>query len=143
MKRRFTAVAFLILMACATVPATPPEHTIDAFLAALDQGDAKIADLFTADATVFFPMNDRPLRANGREEIGTAFANLFAMPGYQKGRGMPRPEELRVQRVGDIALVTFQTTNPNVTSRRTFVLRRDGGRWRIVHLHGSNFRSGS
>jgi hypothetical protein len=48
---------------------------------------------------------------------------------------------LRVQTLGDVALITFQTTNPNVTSRRTFVLRRDGGRWRIVHLHGSNIRA--
>ena len=133
----------LCLMACATAPVAPPIHTIDAFLVALDAGDPKIAELFTADATVFFPMNDRPLRANGREEIAAAFTALFAMPGYQKGKGMPRPEELQVQRMGGAALVTFQATNPNVTSRRTVVLRRDGGRWRIVHLHGSNIRAGS
>ena len=142
MKRHLTVVAFLLLMSCATVPVTPPIHTIDAFLVALDQGDARIADLFTEDATVFFPMNDRSLRANGREEIRSAFTALFAMPGYQKGRGMPRPEELRMQRIGDATLVTFQTSNPNVTSRRTLVLRRDGGRWLIVHLHGSNIRAG-
>jgi uncharacterized protein (TIGR02246 family) len=142
MKRRFSAVTFLLLVSCATAHHNSPTQTIDAFLAALDQGDVKIADLFTADATVFFPMNDRPLRATGREEIAAAFTALFAMPGYQKGRGMPRPEALRVQMIGDAALVTFQTTNPNVTSRRTFVLRRDGGRWLIVHLHGSNIRAG-
>jgi hypothetical protein len=44
--------------------------------------------------------------------------------------------------IGEAALVTFQTTNPNMTSRRTFVLRRHGGRWLIVHLHGSNIRAG-
>lgn len=132
----------MLFISCATAPATSPTQTIDAFLTALDHGDATIAELFTEDATVFFPMNDRPLRSNGREEIGAAFTALFAMPGYQKGRGMPKPEELRVQRIGEAALVTFQTTNPNVTSRRTFVLRRDGGRWRIVHLHGSNIRAG-
>lgn len=142
MKRNFAAAILMFLMGCATTPVTPPIHTIDAFLVALDQGDPKIAELFTADATVFFPMNDRPLRADGREEIAAAFAALFAMPGYQKGKGMPRPEELWAQRIGDAAVVTFQTTNPNVTSRRTLVLRRDGGRWRIVHLHGSNIRAG-
>ncbi len=133
----------LVLVSCATARDASPEKTIDAFIAALDSGDAQIATLFTNDATVFFPMNDRPLRANGRDEIASAFAALFAMPGYQKGRGMPKPEALRVQRIGEIALVTFQTTNPNVTSRRTFVLRRDGGRWLIVHLHGSNIRAGT
>jgi ketosteroid isomerase-like protein len=138
--KRLTIV-LLLSLSCATVPnATSPTHTINAFLIALDQGDPTIATLFTNDATVFFPMNDRPLRANGREEIAAAFAALFGMTGYQKGRGMPVPEELREQRFGDTAIVTFQTTNPNVTSRRTFVLRREGGGWTIVHLHGSNIR---
>ena len=142
MIRRLPIALLFFVLSCASTPRSSPTETIDAFLAALDLGDAQIATLFTDDATVFFPMNDRPLRANGREEIASAFAALFAMPGYQKGRGMPRPEELRVQRVGEAALVTFQTTNPNVTSRRTFVLRAEGGRWRIAHLHGSNIRAG-
>ena len=137
---RFSAAILLLLISCATTSATSPTQTIDAFIAALDNADANIATLFTDDATVFFPMNDRPLRANGREEIAAAFGSLFALPGYQKGRGMPKPEALRVQTLGDAALVTFQTTNPNVTSRRTVVLRREGGRWLIVHLHGSNIR---
>jgi ketosteroid isomerase-like protein len=141
MRRHITAATLLLLTSCATAHDLSPKQTIDAFLAALDKGDASIEELFTDDATVFFPMNDRPLRANGREEIASAFTALFAMPGYQRGRGMPKPEELRVQMLGKAALVTFQTTNPNVTSRRTFVLRRDGGRWRIVHLHGSNIRA--
>lgn len=143
MRKLMTITMLLLLSACATARDVRPEETIDAFITALDQGDPQIAQLFTADATVFFPMNDRPLRANGREEIAAAFGSLFAMPGYQKGRGLPKPEELRVERVGEVALVTFQTTNPNVTSRRTFVLQRDGARWRIVHLHGSNIRAGS
>ncbi|HYC60008.1 MAG TPA: nuclear transport factor 2 family protein [Thermoanaerobaculia bacterium] len=137
---RFCAAFLLLLISCATTSDTSPAQTIDAFLAALDHGDANIAALFTDDATVFFPMNDRPLRANGREEIASAFGSLFSLPGYQKGRGMPKPEALRVQSIGDAALATFQTTNPNVTSRRSFVLRREGGRWLIVHLHGSNIR---
>ena len=68
----------MLFISCATAPATSPTQTIDAFLTALDHGDAMIAELFTDDATVFFPMNDRPLRANGREEIGSAFTALFA-----------------------------------------------------------------
>lgn len=140
---RLWGAMLLFVVSCATARDSSPEQTIDAFIAALDNGDAQIATLFTTDATVFFPMNDRPLRASGREEIASTFAGLFAMPGYQKGRGMPKPEALRVQRIGDAVLVTFQTTNPNVTSRRSFVLRREGRRWLIVHLHGSNIRAGS
>ena len=116
---------------------TSPETTVNEFLAALDKGDPHIADLFTEDATMFFPMNAQPLRLNGRSEIAAAFASLFG-PSYRGG--MPPPSDLRVQRSGDTAVVTFQTVNPNVTSRRTLVLRREGGRWRIAHLHGSNVR---
>lgn len=138
--KKILIVALAMLAACATARIDAPAETVDAFLAALNEGDPKIVELFTEDATVFFPMNDRPLRANGRAEIGAAFLSLFNLPGYQRGRGMPKPEALRVERMGDAALVTFQTTNPNVTSRRTLLLRREGGRWRIAHLHGSNVR---
>ncbi len=138
--KRMLVIALLLLGACATTTQSDPRATIDAFLEALDHADPNVAQLFTADATVFFPMTDRPLRANGREEIAAAFASLFAMPGYRKGSGLPKPEDLRVQRIGDATVVTFQTTNPHVTSRRTFVLVRDAGRWRIAHLHGSNVR---
>ena len=125
----------LLLAACATTGS--PEATVQEFLAALDRGDPHIADLFTEDATMFFPMNAQPLRLDGREAIAAAFASLFG-PNYRGG--MPAPQDLRVQRSGDTAVVTFQTVNPNVTSRRTLVLRREGGRWRIAHLHGSNVR---
>ncbi|HEX2832371.1 MAG TPA: nuclear transport factor 2 family protein [Thermoanaerobaculia bacterium] len=118
-----------------------PVQSVEAFLAALNDADPKITALFTDDATIFFPMNDQPLRADGRAEIEAAFTGLFAQMANAKGKGMPAPEGLRVDLLGeDAAIVTFQTTNPNVTSRRTFVLRRAGGVWKIVHLHGSNIR---
>jgi ketosteroid isomerase-like protein len=130
--------ALLLLVVALTAT---PRQTVDAFLAALNDGDPRIARLFADDATVFFPMNDRPLRANGRDEIDAAFRALFAQMGNAKGKGMPPPEMLRIDSLGkDGAIVTFQTTNPNVTSRRTFVLRRERGDWKIVHLHGSNVR---
>jgi uncharacterized protein (TIGR02246 family) len=129
-------IAVLLLSACVSVPPSP-QATVDEFLAALDRGDARIAELFTEDATVFFPINNQPLRANGRAEIAAAFTSLFG-PNYRGG--LPKPEAVRVQSFGGTAVVTFQNVNPNVTSRRTFVLRREAGRWRIVHLHGSNIR---
>lgn len=132
-------VSILLLCACATTSSVDsPVSAVEAFIAALAKGDPHIARLFTDDATVFFPMNDRALRANGREEIAAAFASLFG-PNYRGG--LPKPQDLRVQEFGGGALVTFQNVNPNVTSRRTFVLRREEGRWRIVHLHGSNIRA--
>ncbi len=128
----------LLLSACATTQAPRPEATVDAFLAALEKGDPNIAMLFTKNATVFMPMNDRPMRIDGRDAIAAAFGALFG-PNYRGG--MPRREEQRVETIGcDVAVVTFQIANPHVTSRRTFVLRREEGRWLIAHLHGSNIR---
>lgn len=46
---------------------------------------------------------------------------------------------MTVQTSGDFALVTFQIVRPS-TARRTFVLKRVGGRWLITHMHASNFR---
>lgn len=127
-----------LLAACATTQRVQPEATVDAFLAALEKGDPNIASLFTRDATVFMPMVDQPARIEGRDNIAAAFGALFG-PNYRGG--MPKREEQRVVTMGrDTALVTFQVTNPNVTSRRTFVLRREEGRWLIAHLHGSNIR---
>lgn len=137
--KRLLPLLLLLLASCASARSGgDPQKTVDAFLNALGTGDPNIGELFTVDATVFFPMNDAPLRANGRDEIASVFAGLFTLPGY-KG-GVPAPEDLHVQRLGDAALVTFQSKNPNVTSRRTFVLRVEEGKWRIAHLHGSNVR---
>ena len=133
----------LALNACAAVqapvqsPMQSPQEAVDAFIAALDRGDVNIAELFAEEATVFFPITNQPLRANGRAEIATAFAALFG-PNYRGG--LPKPENLHVQDFGGTAVVTFQNVNPNVTSRRTIVFRREAGRWLIVHLHGSNVR---
>ena len=139
MKRFLPLLLVFLAVACASGRSGgDPQATVDAFLKALGTGDPNIGALFTVDATVFFPMNDAPLRANGQDEIASVFAGLFTVPGY-KG-GLPVPEDLHVQRLGDAALVTFQSKNPNVTSRRTFVLRRENGHWRIAHLHGSNVR---
>lgn len=131
-------ILLLLTTACATTRVAPPEETIDAFLAALEKGDPNIALLFTENATVFLPLNDQPARIEGRDNIAAAFGVLFG-PNYRGG--MPQREEQRVETMGDMALVTFQTTNPNVTSRRTFVLRREAGKWLIAHLHGSNIRA--
>jgi hypothetical protein len=46
---------------------------------------------------------------------------------------------MKVETSGDLALVTFQVPGGS-TARRTFVLRRIGGRWLIAHMHASNFR---
>src|SRR4051794_35512785 len=125
---RTVLAAFLLMASCTsmTTAADTPERVTRALVDAIARGDA----------TVFFPIDATPLRAEGKTAIGEVFARLL-----KPGSGAPPPpEDLRVQRSGDTAVVTFQTRNPHVTSRRTVVLERRGGRWVIVHLHGSNVR---
>ena len=117
--------------------ADTPESVTRAIVDTIARGDAAAAtNLCADDATVFFPVDNSPLRADGKAAIREVFARLL-----KPGSGAPPPpEDLRVQRSGKAAIVTFQMRNPHVTSRRTVALEQRGGRWVIVHLHGSNVR---
>jgi ketosteroid isomerase-like protein len=48
------------------------------------------------------------------------------------------PKNLEVQMFGDIAIATFNLYDrPGTINRRTLVLRKESGGWKIVHLHAS------
>jgi ketosteroid isomerase-like protein len=47
------------------------------------------------------------------------------------------PQELVVREFGDVALMTFHLKLPGPLHRRSFVLRKRDGRWRIAHIHAS------
>lgn len=132
-------LALLLLFAgCATATRPSPRDVVDRFLTGLAANDAQVVmSTFAEDATVFFPMNDKPLLADGKEAIARVFNELLHYPPGPK----LVPQDVRVTVEGHLALVTFQIANPNVVSRRTFVLREEGGRWLILHLHGSNIRA--
>lgn len=98
---------------------------------------------FDDEATVFYPSPpNAPIRATGRAEFEPAWRRVFE--GIRGSRTTPpfmdlRPERLRVQRLGDTAIVTFELHDvPGYTGRRTLILRRNHGTWRIAHLHASN-----
>ena len=49
-----------------------------------------------------------------------------------------QPRDLRVQIIGAAAIVTFELDDrPGFVNRRTLVLRKAGGVWKITHLHAS------
>jgi len=49
-----------------------------------------------------------------------------------------QPRDLRVQIIGNAAIVTFALDDrPGFVNRRTLVLRKAGGVWKITHLHAS------
>ena len=103
-----------------------------------------IAECFSEDATVFFPIPEPPGRFDGREAIQRHFQQVFAGIRQSSASSTPPfhhllPEQLQVQLVGDTAaVVTFQMTSAERVARRTLVLQKRGDRWLIVHLHASN-----
>jgi ketosteroid isomerase-like protein len=99
--------------------------------------------MFEDEATVFYPSPpNAPIRATGRAEFEPAWRRVFE--GIRGSRTTPpfmdlHPERLQVQMLDGAAVVTFELDDaPGVTGRRTLVLRRSHGAWRIAHLHASN-----
>jgi uncharacterized protein (TIGR02246 family) len=120
-----------------------PEHAIAEFIAALNALDRdRYAAMFTDDASLFFTGPPFPLRrVQGRAQIMAYVGPLFDSARARGARqGDVRPADLLFQTWGDTSVVTFHIPAGQDLDRRTFVLRRSGGRWRIVHLHASAAR---
>lgn len=90
------------------------------------------------DATAFFPAEHQRERLSGKAAVRAAFAQLMAR---LQAAGMAHltinVEDLQEQDLGDVAIISFHLREQPLC-RRTFVLRRGAGEWRIVHLHASN-----
>jgi len=60
------------------------------------------------------------------------------------GRDLPpymklAPQDLKIQLLSeDVALVTFHLVDGAKLDRRTVILKRGSGGWKIVHIHASN-----
>ena len=103
-----------------------------------DRFDASWAE----DATIFFPTEGQPRRIEGRSAILETFHSLFenvpeieAEPPYLS----IRPLDLKVQMLGDNAVVTFHLDGSEALNRRSLVFARRDGIWLIVHLHASRY----
>lgn len=147
-------VAFLLplmLTVCLpalTQPASPQQDDLQAaltnFVQAFDNLDwERFRSAFDDDATVFFP-RAFPARASGRTEIEKNFKVVFEQ--IRDGKTTPRfmdiqPKDMEVQRLGDVAVVTFHLDDrPGILNRRTLVLRKCSNGWKIVHLHASEVK---
>ena len=152
--RRHTCVAMVLLVTSlasaviATVaihaqrPSTQdPEHMVTEFLTVFGNRDfARFVPYFSEDATIFFPPSAAAPtgRVRGRAEIEQTFRAIFEKyPPRSPGTTPSRPLDLLVEEFGEVAVVTFHLGSETARQRRTLVLRRLGGDWRIVHLHGS------
>ena len=118
------------------------ERVVRDFLVAFGNRDfAVFVPYFAEDATVFFPPSAiAPLgRIQGRAEIERTFKAIFAAYPPRPGRTtLPiGPQDLLVQEFDGYAVATFHLGSETARQRRTLVVRRIGGAWKIVHLHGS------
>lgn len=144
--KRLPILALALFIACASVPPKDDagvRAAMNGFLEALNALDAEaINAYFASDATAFFPVV-APERLNGKEAISEIFRTYVAETKKNVAKTNIVAEDMRIERSGDMAVVSFQVHNPSAVSRRTFIFRRESGRWLIVHMHASNYRTAS
>ena len=117
------------------------QRAAEAFIVAFNNLDwERFRRSFSDDATVFFPFSQVPRRANGRADVEAVFKFFFdevrkrkPNPPYQN----IEPKDMKIQVLGDAAVVTFHLGEGDRVGRRTVVFRKQKGEWLIVHLHAS------
>lgn len=106
--------------------------------------EARFDKAWTDDATLFFPMpvpGSGGARFTGKDDVLSVFHRFFA--SVRKGKSGPdylniKPKDVHIQKHRDTAIVTFHLTGDQGIARRTLVMRRDKGAWRVAHMHASN-----
>jgi hypothetical protein len=116
-----------------------PKRTLGLFVEAFSHLRLEeIMKLFSSDSTSFFPIKHKTTRLDDKSQIRTAFKKVIEKI---KKIGLDKidlpVEDLRIQKFETYALATFHIRD-NALSRRTLLLRKDGDRWLIQHLHASN-----
>jgi ketosteroid isomerase-like protein len=136
---------FLLVLPSAPVDTKPFDtevrETLSNFIQAFDNLDwEQFRGFFADEATVFYP-REVPGRATGREQIEAQFEKVFGQ--IRGNRSKPpymdlQPRDLSIQMFGDVAVATFHLDDrPGVVNRRTIVLHKNAGCWKIVHIHAS------
>jgi ketosteroid isomerase-like protein len=123
-----------------------PRAAFDQFIAAFNSLDweafrrcfADSASLFNPDIPDAISLH----RLDGRDDIERNFRAVFdAADAGTNNKRSPNiyPENVRLQRFGDTAIITFEFKRSGIsTGRRTIVFNKLKGSWLIVHIHASN-----
>ena len=113
-------------------------ETLDGFFRAVESRDLdRIAPYFEEDAQMFSPLGTYPARLDGRAAIMEQFKAISEALKQMPTPIRIDPQEMVVREFGDIALVTFHLKLPGPLHRRSFILHKRDGRWRIAHIHAS------
>ena len=113
-------------------------ETLDRFLRAVESRELdRIAPFFEEDAQMFSPLGIYPARLDGRLAILEQFKAISEALKQMPTPIRIDPQEIVVREFGEIALMTFHLKLPGPLHRRSFILRKRDGRWRIAHIHAS------
>jgi ketosteroid isomerase-like protein len=137
-------MAPMVLLALLSFTQAPPEVTrfLDSFIDSFNDLEwDRFRDHFSDEATVFFPAPYARESASGRAAVEEGFRGVFER--WRNERPGPpyldiRPLDVMVQSYGEIHVVTFHLADGESRSRRTFVLGKEGGELKILHLHASS-----
>jgi ketosteroid isomerase-like protein len=139
--RTVVALVAIILASCATAARSSSRAEVEAvvagIVAAVNAADVDaFMSFFAPEADAFLPSAASPSRLTGHAQIRAGIAPaLAAKPIHSMA-----VRDLVITIDGATAIASFEIGKPIVHSRRTLVLKRTGGKWRVVHLHGSNLR---
>ena len=114
--------------------------TLNQFLAAvMSQNHERIMAFFNDDAQMFSPLGTYAARLDGRAAIGKQFESIMEAIKSQPGGGLKiEPQDIEARELApNVALVTFHLRLPGPLHRRSFVMTRGAGGWRIAHIHAS------
>ncbi len=113
-------------------------ETLDGFFRAVESRELeRITPYFEEDAQMFSPLGTYPARLDGRAAVMEQFKAIAEALKQMPTPIRIDPQELVVREFGDIVLVTFHLKLPGPLHRRSFILRKREGRWRIAHIHAS------
>jgi ketosteroid isomerase-like protein len=96
---------------------------------------------FTDDATIFYPFWDQARRIRGRQEFEAAWLKIF--PEFADKNNTKKlqisPKDIHIQMYGNTAILSFHLGDGvTALSRRTLVMLKQSGSWKIAHLHASS-----
>jgi len=125
-------------------PLDRAQDVCDFFESYLKVFNARDWQAFTAtlddEITVFFDEPGPAERIEGRASVESLFRPLFPR-GAATSQGPPfqmHPEDVAVRSLEGLAVISFHLRGENTVSRRTLVLTKQAGGWRVTHIHASS-----
>ena len=155
----FVKCAFLVvsLILCACTANTDYRQdesdvisTLNNFLHAFENGNFEMMEASFSEDAYIFPRaimsndytqsidNNKYRRMNGMDPQMKQLIVRLRESGKEPPYLKLEPKDLKVTMFNDAALVTFHLENGNSLSRRTIVLGKEDGSWKIIHIHPSN-----